>query len=199
MTGGLDAMLLDLVAVAGALALAVALLRLGLAGFDAAAPRDAEAVPLLRLLAVATGALLGVALLLAAPHVGAFLPDGMFAPRGPWSIGLRDLLVRHAVPAPEAMQALVGAMVALDALAALPGWIAAAGAVQGAVLARRLWYGPAQRRAFLAFLFLALHMALLLHWTAHLLAWIAAQLGIWLFALALLLFQRWRYRPRGAH
>ncbi|MBW6399236.1 hypothetical protein KPL78_15345 [Roseomonas sp. HJA6] len=181
-----------------AVAFAVALLRLGIAGFEMTAPHDAEAVPILRLLALGTGTALGVALVAAEPHTDYFLPDRIFAGDGPWSISLLDLLGRHALPQLSTLQALPDLMLAFDGLAAFTGWIGLLGLVQGAIMTQGLWHGRAQRRAYFAFLLLALHIALLLQWTAHLTAWFAAQLNVWIIALALVLFQRWRYRPHHA-
>lgn len=182
-----------------ALAVAAALLRLGAAGFAFAAPEDAEAVPLLRMLALGTGALGGLALIAAGAPPGAFLPGGLFDAQGPWSIGIAEALVRHALPSLATLGTLRDAMLASAGMAAVVGWMALGGVLLGAAAARRLWYAPDRARAFGAFLLLAIHTALLLHYAAHLLAWFAAQLGFWLFALALLLFQRWRYRSHAVH
>lgn len=181
-----------------AFAFAIALLRLGIAGFEMTAPHDAEAVPLLRLLALGTGMTLGIALVAAEPGTTDFLPDRIFAGDGPWTISLVDLLGRHALPQPAALRALPDAMLAFDGLAGLAGWTGLLGMLQGAIIAGRLWQGSARQRALLAFLLLVLDLALLLQWSAHLTAWFAAQLNVWIIALALLLFQRWRYGPHHA-
>ncbi len=182
-----------------ALAIAAALVRLGAAGFAFAAPEDAEAVPLVRVLALGTGALGGVALVVAGAPPGAFLPGGLFDADGPWAVGIAQVLSRHALPSAATLVALRDAMLAPAGLAGLAGWLAIGGVLLGAATARRLWYGQDRIRAFGAFLLLALHTALLVHYTTHLLAWFAAQLGFWLFALALLVFQRWRYRSHAVH
>ncbi|WP_372618073.1 hypothetical protein [Falsiroseomonas sp.] len=199
MASGLLELLLDGFAMLAALLLAVALLRLGLAAHDMAAPRDAEAVPLLRLLALGTGTVAGAGLLAAAPDPSIFHPARIFAAEGPWAIGLGELLGQHALPRAEALQALPAALFALQGTATAAAWIALAGLACGGVLARRLWRGRTRLRAFAAFLLLVLLSMVQLHYTAHLLAWLAAQLGFWLFALALLLFQRWRYARCAAH
>lgn len=197
------AALLDLVlnglAMLAGVVLAVAAVRLGLAAHQFAEPRDAEAVPLLRLLAIAIGAIAGAGLLAAAPDPSLFHPARIFASDGPWAIGLPELLRDRALPARETLRALVAALRGGGGAATVAAWLAVAGFVVGGVLARRLWQGRARRRAFAAFLLLVLLTALQLHYAAHLLAWLVAQLGFWLFALALLLFQRWRYAPRAAH
>lgn len=184
-----------------AVAFAMGLLRLGVAGFETTAPHDAEAVPILRLVALFTGIALGAALIAASPETRDFLPDRVFAGHGPWAIGLLDLLGRDALPRAATLRALPDAMLTFTGPAALIGWAAFLGLTQGAIIAGRLWRGAAQRRAYLAFLLFALHIALLLHWGAHLAAWSAAQLNVWILVVALLLFQRWRYRPHqgGGH
>jgi hypothetical protein len=195
--------LLDLLlggfAMLAAVLLAVALLRLGLAAHDVAAPRDAEAVPLLRLLALVTGAAAGAGLLATATDPSIFHPARIFAAEGPWAIGLGELLGRHALPGAEALRALPAALFAPRGAATAAAWLTLAGLACGGVLARRLWRGRTRLRGFAAFLLLVLLAMVQLHYAAHLLAWLAARLGFWLFALALLLFQRWRYAPRAAH
>jgi hypothetical protein len=199
MASGLFDLLLDGFVMAAAVLLAVALLRLGLAAYDIAAPRDAEAVPLLRLLALGTGAAAGAGLLAAAPDPSIFHPGRIFAADGPWAIGLMEFLDRHSLPGAEALRALPGALFAPRGAATAAAWLALAGLACGGVLARRLWQGSTRLRGFCAFLLLVLLAAVQLHYAANLLAWLAARLGFWLFALALLLFQRWRYAPRAAH
>ncbi len=168
-----------------AVLVAVAALRLVSVAFTMAAPRDAEAVPLLHVLALFCGLALGVALVLGGPEARAFLPSRIFAQDGPWAIGLGGFFSRYALPR---RAALVG----------LPLWLVLPVLLAGALVAWRLWRGRARLRAFAAFLLLSATTALLLHYGAHLLAWLAAQLSFWLFALGLLGFQRWRYGvPRG--
>jgi hypothetical protein len=199
MDGGLGDILGGLAAAVLALGLAVALARVAGAAFAIAAPHDAEAVPQLRLLAIWTGGAFGLALILAAPDRAMFLPGRILGAQGPWDAELLVLLGRHALPRAEAVVGLPDALLGGDFAAAFLTWLALLGFLHGSVTALRLWHGTARRRAFLAFVMLALHMALLLHYTAHLLGWFAAQLGPWLFALALLAFQRWRYGARAAH
>ncbi len=194
----LDLLLSGLAMLAGVM-LAVAAVRIGLAAHHLAEPRDAEAVPLLRLVAIATGAIAGAGLLAAAPDHSLFHPARIFASDGPWAIDLPELLRDHALPGSATLRALVAAQRGGQGAATVAAWLALAGLLGGWMLARRLWQGRARLRAFGAFLLLVLLTALQLHYAAHLLAWLAAQLGFWLFALALLIFQRWRYRPRTAH
>jgi hypothetical protein len=199
MASGLIDLLLHTLAMLAAVLLAVGLLRLGVASYDLAAPRDAEAVPLLRLLALGTGAALGAGLLATAPDSTIFHPARIFAADGPWTITLGELIGRHALPRAEALRSLAAAPFAGDGAGTAAAWLALAGLLGGFVLARRLWRGRTRLRAFGAFLLLALLAAVQLHYAAHLLAWLAARLGFWLFALALLLFQRWRHAPRAVH
>lgn len=190
--GGLAAALL-------ALGIAVALARVAHAAFAIAAPHDAEAVPLLRLLALCTGGAFGLALILAAPDRAMFLPGHVLGGEGPWGAGLLAMLGSHGLPRADAFAALPDALRGESAVAAFVTWLALLGFLQGSLTALRLWHGTARLRAFCAFLMLTLHITLLLHYTAWLLGWFAAQLGPWLFALALLAFQRWRYGVRAAH
>jgi hypothetical protein len=199
MDGGLGTIVGGLAAALLALGIAVALARIAGAAFAIAAPHDAEAVPLLRLLAVSTGGAFGLALILAAPDRAMFLPGQVLGANDPWNAGLLAFLGAHALPDESAFAALPDAMRGESPAAAFFAWLALLGFLHGGVTALRLWHGAARLRAFGAFLMLSLHTALLLHYTAHLLGWFAAQLGPWLFALALLGFQRWRYGVRAAH
>ncbi|WP_198372740.1 hypothetical protein [Roseomonas rosulenta] len=199
MDGGLGSILGGLAAALLALGGAVALARIAGAAFAIAAPQDAEAVPLLRLLAIGTGGAFGLAVLLAAPGRGMFLPERVFDAEGAWAGSLSELLARHALPRAEALAALPQALLGADPAAAVLAWLALLGVLHGSVTVLRLWHGTARLRAICAFVMLALHTALLLHYAAYLLGWFAAQLGPWLFALALLAFQRWRYGARAAH
>ena len=199
MAGALGEILGGVAAALLALGAAVLLARIAGAAFAIAAPHDAEAVPLLRLLAISTGIAFGLALILAAPHSGIFAPGRVLAAEGAWSAGLPALLGAHALPRREAFVGLPAALLGDSFAGALVTWIALLGVIQGSITALRLWHGAPRWRAFAAFLMLALHIALLVHYSAHLLGWFAAQLGPWLFALALLVFQRWRYRVRAAH
>jgi len=140
----------------------------------------------LHVLALGCGVVLGIALVLGGPDPRAFLPSRIFSQDGPWAIGLGAFLAGHALPR--------GAT-----LAALPDWLVLPVLLAGALVAARLWQGAARLRAYAAFLLLSATTALLLHYGAHLLAWLAAQLSFWLFALGLLAFQRWRYGVRRGH
>jgi hypothetical protein len=199
MVASLLDLLLSGLAILAAVLLVVAMLRLGLAAHHLAEPPDAEAVPLPRLLAIGTGAVAGGGLLAAAPDLSLFHPASIFATDGPWTIGLPELLRRHALPGAAALRALPAGLSGLHGATTLAAWLAVAGLVGGGVLVRRLWRGWARLRAFGGFLLLVLLTALQLHLAVHLLAWLAAQLGFWLFALALVLFQRWRYARPSAH
>jgi hypothetical protein len=199
MTGGLFEILGGVAAALLALGLAVLLARVAGAAFAIAAPHDAEAVPLLRLLAIGTGFACGLALVLVAPHSAIFAPGRLLAAEGPWGTGLPALLGAHGLPRADALAALPGALMGASVATAVLAWLALAGFIQGSLTALRLWRGVPRRRAFVAFVMLVLHTTLLVHYTTHLLGWFAAQLGPWLFALALLAFQRWRYATRPAH
>jgi hypothetical protein len=199
MDSGLWTILGGLAAALLALGIAVALARIAGAAFAIAAPHDAEAVPLLRLLAVSTGGAFGVALLLAAPDRAMFLPSHVLSAEAPWSNDLLPFLGAHALPDAAAFAGLPEALRGDSPAAAFFAWLALLGFSHGTVTALQLWHGATRARAFFAFLMLVLHTALLVHYTAHLLGWFAARLGPWLFALALLGFQRWRYGARVAH
>jgi hypothetical protein len=140
----------------------------------------------LRPLGLAAGTALGVALLLAAPHVESFRPSRIFAAGGPWRIGLPDFLASHGLPA----------RVTLDTALAALGEGRVLLLLAGGAFALAWWRGLADLRALGAFLLLVAGTALLLHYAAHLLAWMLALLNFWLFAIALFAFQRWRYAAR---
>lgn len=199
MDSGLGTILGGLAAALLALGIAVALARIAGAAFAIAAPHDAEAVPLLRLLAVSTGGSFGLALLLAAPDRAMFLPSHVLSAQAPWSNELLAFLGAHALPDAAAFAGLPDALRGDSPAAAFFAWLALLGFAHGTVTALRLWHGASRARAFFAFLMLVLHTALLVYYTAHLLGWFAAHLGPWLFALALFGFQRWRYCARAAH
>ncbi len=157
-------------------------------------------MPLLRLLAISSGAAFGLALLVAAPHGGMFATGRVLSADGAWSSGLPALLGQHALPRAEAFAALPEQLLGASLAGAVLAWLALVGFAQGVLTALRLWRGAGRSRALAAFVMLALHIALLTHYVVvHLLGWFAAQLGPWLFALALLVFQRWRYGVRRAH
>jgi hypothetical protein len=199
MDSGLWTILGGLASALLALGIAVALARIAGAAFAIAAPHDAEAVPLLRLLAVLTGGAFGLALILAAPDRAMFLPSHVLSAQAPWSNDLLPFLGAHALPDAAAVAALPDALRGDSPAAAFFAWLALLGFAHGTITALRLWHGASRARAFLAFLMLALHIAMLVYYTAHLLGWFAAHLGPWLFALALFAFQRWRYGVRVAH
>jgi hypothetical protein len=187
------------ITVALALAAAILLLRLGTVAFERAAPHDAEAVPLLRLGGIGAGLALGTALLLSAPDPAIFLPGRVFLAEVPWNETLAAVLAGHALPREGTMHRLLAAMAGGVGIAAIAGWLAAGGLLLGAGIAVRLWHGGERVRAFAAFLLLALHWAAFVLLGAHVAAWLVAQMGFWVFALLLLLFQRHRYARRPAH
>ncbi len=182
-----------------AMLIAVLLLRGATGAFNLAAPHDAEAVPLLHVAALGTGLAFGIALLLALPHGEAFRLAQVFDERGRWGQGLGSFLAGSLVPGRETLAATFLALRRLDGPAGLAGLLTLGGVVAGVAVALRLWRGLARLRALVAFLLLAACVALLLHYAAHLAAWLAARLNFWVFALLLLGFQRWRYAPRTAH
>lgn len=189
--GGMEALV--------AMLIAVLLLRGASGAFNLAAPHDAEAVPLLHVAALGTGLALGLALLLALPHGGAFRLAQVFDDTGRWGQGLGSFLAGSLVPGSETLRAALAALRRLEGPAGFAALLALVGLVAGAAVALRLWRGMARLRALVAFLLLAACVALLLHYAAHLAAWLAARLNFWVFALLLLGFQRWRYAPRAAH
>jgi hypothetical protein len=182
-----------------ALLVALLLLRGASGAFSLAAPQDAEAVPLLHVAALGTGLALGLSLLLALPHGEAFRLAQVFDDKGRWGQGLGGFLAGSLVPARETLRAALLAARSLDGPAGFAGLLTLAGLLAGLGVALRLWRGLARLRALVAFLLLAACVALLLHYAAHLAAWLAARLNFWVFALLLLGFQRWRYAPRAAH
>lgn len=187
--------LFDAAGILLALLLALALLRVGTVQFALVAPADAEAVPILRLVAIATGVLVGAALLICGRDAAAFLPSRLFAPTGPWQIDLGEFLRYRAFPGQEpllrARDALLGSggtvVVAATRLAAL-------GLLAGFGVALAWWRGPARLHAVQGFVVLAFWTALFVHYAVQVSAWTATKLDFWLFLVALVLFQRWRYR-----
>lgn len=177
--------------------LAYGLVRIGTLQYSLIAPSDADAVPLLHVMAIAGGALLGVLLLASLPYGEDFRPSRLYAADSPWNIGVLEFLRRHALPTREAMaeawRALGGNGTPWQAI---PGYAGAALAGLAALQAFLLWRGMARLRAALATLMLACWTALVVHYLAHLLAWTATQLNFWLFALLLVLWQRGRYGRR---
>lgn len=177
-----------------AFALAFGMLRLGAFQYGTIAPHGAEATPVLHMLGLVAGVLGGAALLL--PDAGLFRPIEIFAAEGPWSIGLPVFLERHALPGLATLRAAAdGLQGKAGMLALLLGWGAILVLGAAVVTARRLWPGW---RAAGAVCLLAVWIAVILHYAAHLLAWSLAQLNIWVLPLLLLLFQRWRYAAPGS-
>ncbi len=178
--------------------LAYGLVRIGTLQYSLIAPPDADAVPLLHVMAIAGGVLLGVLLLASLSYGEDFRPSRLYAADSPWDIGVLEFLRRHALPQhaamAEAWRALSGGG---SAWQTLPGYTGAGLAGFAAVQALWLWRGPARLRAALATLLLAGWTALAVHYLAHLLAWTATQLNFWLFALLLVLWQRSRHSPRA--
>jgi hypothetical protein len=193
------ALALDAAAMVLALLIALGAMRLGAAQFNMLAPPDAEAVPVLHMSAVLSGLACGVALLICAPHVGAFAPREIFAAESPWSINLQDFLARYALPQPAAFgQFAAGLRGDAEPLRIVAAWTAVASVLAGCFAALRFWRGWTRLRALLAFLSLAIWIALLLGYGVHLAAWVAAHLSFWIFLLLLFALQRWRHGPRPA-
>ncbi len=178
--------------------MALALVRLAAAVFGAVAPRDAVAVPILHVMGLAGGLALGIALLAATPDAASFHPGEVFRRDGPWMLDLRDFLAR-SVPGPATLHNLAAVLLGGGWLGCALAWVAALSLAGGAAIALLGWRGPARLRALLAVFTLSAWTALLIHYGAHLLAWIAAQLNFWTLAVLLLLFQHWRYGKRAAH
>ena len=153
-------------------------------------PPDAEAVPLLHLSGLFAGIALGLALLVAAPHRAAFLPGGLYDPRGEWARDAGGFLAAHLLPRADALIGLFGPD---DAARALAG-AAALLLLTGGLVAWRGWRRAPRLRAFAGAVVLALATAVILHYGAHLLAWTLHRMNFWLFLVALVLFQAWRAR-----
>lgn len=182
-------------------AVAYGLIRIGLMQYSMLAPSDADAVPLLHMLAIAAGGLLGLLLLASLPHAENFRLSRIYAADSPWNVGVGAFLRRHALPDGATCRAALATLLQAEPTAArVIGHAGLALALLAAAQAFLLWRGWSRLRAAAAVLLLAFWTALVLHYGAHLLAWGATQLNFWLFALALFLWQRWRYRPGlGAH
>lgn len=189
--GGMEALVAILVA--------LLVLRGATGAFNLAAPHDAEAVPLLHVAALGTGLALGLSLLLALPHGEAFRLAQVFDAAGRWGQGLGSFLAGSVMPGRETLHAALFALRHMEGPASVAGLLGLVGLFVGGGVALRLWRGAARLRAMLAFLLLAACVALLLHYAAHLGAWLAARLNFWVFAVLLLGFQRWRYAPRIVH
>lgn len=183
------------------LAVAVALVRIGLLSYATMAPRDAEAVPLLRLMAISGGILLGILLVGSLPHLDDFRISRIYGENSPWRRSLLDLLLHEGLPGLGTLGRAVACLgtASPPGLAAI-GYLGIALVLLCVVAALRLWRGRAARRAALAAILLASWTALLLHGLVHLAAWGATWLNFWTFGLILLAWQAWRYRrPRVAH
>lgn len=197
----LPAPLMDALAALAVFAVAYGLIRVGLLQYGMVAPSDADAVPILHVLALAAGVLLGVLLLAAVPHAEDFRPSRIYASDSPWKMNAGQFLARHALPDGATIRGAAAMLVPGDTSpGAIVGQIGAVLATIGAIQALLLWGGWARVRGALAVLLLAGWTALAVHYAAHLIAWGATQLNFWLFALLLVLWQRWRHRqPRAAH
>ncbi|MGX9966526.1 hypothetical protein ACVFYP_24595 [Roseomonas sp. F4] len=196
--GGIGTILWSGAEAALAMLLALGVLRLASILYGLLAPADAEAVPLLHVLALAAGLASGIALLFAVPHGEDFHLSRILVAEGPWNLDLPGFLAQRGLPGRATLAQ------ALDQLrqggwGAVPAGLALLLLASGPLAALRWWRGWARLRALAAFLLLAASTALLLHYAIHLLAWMLALLNFWLFAVLLILFQRWRYAPRGGH
>lgn len=197
--GGLVVAMFDLLSIGIAVLIVLAAVRLGSLQFALIAPHDAEAVPLLHSLGFAAGLATAIALLLAAPHATEFAPHRLFAPQSIWDVPLGEFLSRDALPSHATLGAAWGGLFgAGGGVHVAAGWISVLALMAGLMLSFRMWSGRLRLRAALSFLVLAAWTALIVNYAAHLLAWGLMQLGFWAFLLALLAFQRWRYRPHGA-
>jgi hypothetical protein len=197
--GGLVAAMFDLLAIGVAVLIVLAAVRLGSLQFALIAPHDAEAVPLLHSLGFAAGLAAAIALLIAAPHAVEFSPQRLFAPQSVWDVSLGAFLSHHALPGYATLGAAWGGLFGAAGGAGMAaGWGSVLAVAAGLAVSFRMWRGRLRLRAALSFLVLAAWTALIVNYAAHLLAWGLMQLGFWAFLLVLLVFQRWRYRPRGA-
>lgn len=187
----------DIAAAIVAILVALGMVRLGTLQYAIVAPADAEAVPILHVLGAGTGLVAGMALLLSVPHAGAFAPGILFERGAAWDLSLGDFLAAYALPRWVTLRSLLLSIGGEGSLLQVAtARFAMVGLLAGPLLALRLWRGLARLRALAAFLLLVLWTALILHYALHLAAWTVAQLNFWTFAIALLLFQRWRYRTR---
>ena len=191
---------LDAAAMVLALLIALGAMRLGAAQFNLLAPADAEAVPVFHMSAVVAGLVCGVALLIGAPHIEAFLPREIFAETSPWSGDLQDFLGSYALPQRATFAAIADGLRGEGHwMIVAAAWTAVAGILLGCVAALRFWRGWNRLRALLAFLSLTAWIALVLGYVAHLAAWVAAHLSFWIFLLLLVALQRWRHGTPRAH
>ena len=182
-------------------AVAVALARIGLLKYAAIAPHDAEAVPLLRLIAISGGLLIGILLVGSLAHLDDFRISRLYAENSPWKRSLSDLLLHETLPKAETIgRALACMRMAKPMDLAAIGYVGVALILLGIAAAMRLWRGVAALRAALAIMLLAGWTSVLLHGLVHLAAWGVTWLNFWAFGLILLAWQAWRYRgPRVAH
>jgi hypothetical protein len=196
--GGLIVAIIDVLAIGVAVLIVLAAVRLGSLQFALIAPHDAEAVPLLHSLGFATGLAAAAALLLTAPHAAEFSPQRLFAPQSSWDVTLGGFLSLYALPARATLVAAWKGLGGVGGSAGMAaGWVAVLAAVAGLAVSFRMWRGRLRWRAALSFLVLAGWTALITNYAAHLAAWGLMQLSFWAFLLALLAFQRWRYRPQA--
>jgi hypothetical protein len=187
----------------GGALLAVAFLlvtaRIGTAQYALVAPHDAEAVPMLHVLALAAGFAVGLALVAAVPYGDAFRPSRMFAPDSAWDISLGGFLANYALPRAATLDRLRDGLAGDgNTLQVTLGRIGTVLLLAGPLAALRWWRGRARLRALAAFLLLAGYTALVINYALHLAAWSIVQLNFWAFAVILLLFQRWRYAPAAS-
>lgn len=193
-------MILDALGTFAAVVIALAALRLGAMQFTLLAPKDAEAMPVFHVLGLTAGVLFGIALLLGAPHLDQFTLRRIFAPDSLWASGALEFLAGYALPSADALTAFSAALLGTGSTALLAAaWLGSAAFVAGLLVALRGWRGRRRLRAFGAFIALVVWTALILGYAAHLIAWSAAHLSFWIFALALLLFQRWRHAAPAGH
>lgn len=190
---------LDVLAISVAVLIVLAAVRLGSLQYALIAPHDAEAVPLLHSLGFVAGLAAAFTLLLTAPHAAEFWPPRLFATQSIWNVTLGEFLSLYALPGRGTLTAAWSGLGNGGGSGRLvAGWLAVLAAVAGLAVSMRMWRGLLRWRAALSFVVLATWTALIVNYAAHLLAWGLLQLGFWAFLLALLMFQHWRYRPRGA-
>jgi hypothetical protein len=176
--------------------LTYAQIRIGLLLYGMVAPADAEAVPLLHVTAIVAGLLLGLLLLASLPNAADFLPARLYAADSPWAIGVLEFVYSFALPSGQTLRNARVILANADPLwAAVISYIGMALTVFVALQATVLWKGMPGIRAALAALLMTCWTALVVHHLAHLAAWSATQLNFWLFALALVLWQKMRYGP----
>jgi hypothetical protein len=177
-------------------ALTYAQIRIGLLLYALVAPADAEAVPLLHVTSTIAGLMLGLLLLASLPHAADFLPTRIYVADSPWAIGVLEFVYRFTLPSGQTFRNARIILASADPLwVAVIGYSGLALAGFAALQATLLWKGMAAARAALAAVFMSGWAMLVVHHLAHLAAWSITQLNFWLFALALVLWQRMRYGP----